>query len=393
MKAVILAAGKSTRTYPLTANKPKPLLPVVNKEILAHSLDQLDGLVKEVVVIVGYEKDQIINRFGYAYGNISIKYVEQKEQKGTGHAIKSAEEHLNGRFIVMNGDDIYSKKDIEKCLEHNYCVLGQKVDDPSRFGVFVVENGKVKSLVEKPKEFVSDLANTGLYVLDEFIFDIDIVKSARGEFEIVDYINGLIEKGEDVYCEAVEEYWIPIAYPWNLLEANVHFVRNVKKDIKGEIEEGAVVKGEIVLGKGSVIKSGSYVTGPCVIGENCEIGPMCHIRGDVVIGDNCRIGKTEVFDAVIMNHTTSKHFGYIGHSVIGERVNAGAGLVTTDYRHDSAKHITLVNGNKVETGRTKLGAFIGDDVKTGVGTLIYPGRKIWPGKTTLPGEIVKEDIK
>jgi bifunctional UDP-N-acetylglucosamine pyrophosphorylase/glucosamine-1-phosphate N-acetyltransferase len=92
-----------------------------------------------------------------------------------------------------------------------------------------------------------------------------------------------------------------------------------------------------------------------------------------------------------MKNSTAKHFSYIGHSVIGEDVNIAAGTVTSDYRHDGKEHTTMINGRKIGTNRRKLGAFIGDNVRTGINTSIYPGRKIWPGMFTLPGEIVKED--
>jgi bifunctional UDP-N-acetylglucosamine pyrophosphorylase/glucosamine-1-phosphate N-acetyltransferase len=93
-----------------------------------------------------------------------------------------------------------------------------------------------------------------------------------------------------------------------------------------------------------------------------------------------------------MDKATAKHNSYIGHSVIGENCNIACGTVTADYRHDSKSNTTLVQGKKIDTGRRKLGAFIGDNVRTGIGTLIYPGRKIWPNKSTLPGQVVKEDI-
>ena len=93
----------------------------------------------------------------------------------------------------------------------------------------------------------------------------------------------------------------------------------------------------------------------------------------------------------IMANSTSKHVAYLGHSVLGEDVNIGAGTITADYRHDGRNHMTLVNGNKVDSGRRKLGAFLGDDVKTAINTTIYPGRKIWPNLGTLPGEIVTKD--
>jgi len=164
-----------------------------------------------------------------------------------------------------------------------------------------------------------------------------------------------------------------------------------KYEQKGTIEKNVTIKGEVFIGEGSVIKSGTYIEGPVYIGNDCEIGPLAHIRKDTVILDKCRIGKMELFDILIMENTTGKHTGYAAHSVIGSNVNIGAGTITADYRHDGKNNMTIIKGKKVDSKRRKLGAMIGDDVCTGIGTLIYPGRKLWPNTSTLPGEIVTKD--
>ncbi len=219
IQAVIMAAGKSTRTWPLTLTKPKPLLKVMNKEIIKRNLDALQGLVGEVIIIVGFKKEMIIEEIGHKYGRLKIRYAEQKTQLGTGHALKCVERLIKGKFIVIGGDDIFSRKDIKACLSHKIAVLGCKVEDPGRFGVFVVKGKEVKKVVEKPRKFVSDIANAGLYVFDKSVFKFKLRKSQRGEYEIVDYINALIKK-ERVVCENVKGHWLSVGYPWDLIEAN-----------------------------------------------------------------------------------------------------------------------------------------------------------------------------
>ena len=152
-----------------------------------------------------------------------------------------------------------------------------------------------------------------------------------------------------------------------------------------------MIKGNVVVGAGTIVNSFVTIEGPVVIGENCIIGPGTHIRSHTSIGNNCNMGKIELYDAIIMDGTVSKHTSYVGHSVVGCNVNIGAGTITADYRNDGQNNVTLVKGQKVDSGRRKLGAFIGDNVNTGIGTLIYPGRKIWPGLGTLPGEIIQKD--
>ena len=393
IQAVIMAAGKSTRTWPLTLTKPKPLLKVMNKEIIKHNLDALQGLVSEVIIIVGFKKEMIIEEIGHKYGKLKIRYAEQKRQLGTGHALKYVEKLIKGKFIVMGGDDIFSKKDIKACLRHKYAVLGCKVEDPGRFGVFVVKGKEVKKVVEKPKKFVSDIANAGLYVFDKSVFKFKLRKSQRGEYEIVDYINALIKK-ERVVCEKVKGRWLSVGNPWDLIEANSVLVSEIKNDIKGKVEKNVIVKGKLKAGKGTEILSGTYIKGNVIIGENCLIGPNCYLRGNTSIGNGCHIGQAvEIKNSVIMDNAKVPHLSYIGDSVIGENSNLGAGTITANLKHDNKNVRSVVKGKIVDTGRRKFGTIIADDVHTGINTTIYPGRKIWPGVSTLPGEIIDKDKK
>lgn len=393
--AVILAAGGSTRTHPLTVAFPKPLLKVLSTSIIGHNLGQLEasGCISRAIVVVGFMKDMLIEKLGKRFGSIDIEYAEQKERNGTGGALLCCRKMLKGRFIVINGDDIYSADDIRRAAGHEYCIVGKEVEDASKWGVISLKGGFVESISEKPDNPESKLANIGVYALSERIFDFQIEKSARGELEITEYVNRLVKAGERVRCEKVKGYWLPVGYPWGYLEANIFFLRKMKKSrIMGKVEKGAYIRGTTHIGEGTIIKSGAYIEGPVYIGRNCEIGPGAFLRKDTIIFDNVRT-RAEIVDSVLMEGATAKHACYIGHSVIGRNANIGAGTITSDYRHDGKEHVTIVNGKKVRTGRRKLGAFIGDGAKTGIGTLIYPGRKIWPGMTTLPGEIVTKDKK
>ena len=225
MKAVILAAGKGTRMQPLTFEKPKPLLTVADKTLIEHNLEQLNGLVDEVIIVIGYKGEMIRKHLGDKFKDIKISHVEQKEQLGTGHAIMQAKDFVKGRFIVMMGDDLYFRKDIENCIKYDLSILVKKVKDPSSFGVIVKEGDKVKEIVEKPKEFVSDLANTALYVFDERLFSAleNSKKSSRGEYELIDAVNVL---ASDITV-VIANNWIPICYPEDLEKAD-KIMREVK---------------------------------------------------------------------------------------------------------------------------------------------------------------------
>jgi bifunctional UDP-N-acetylglucosamine pyrophosphorylase/glucosamine-1-phosphate N-acetyltransferase len=186
-----------------------------------------------------------------------------------------------------------------------------------------------------------------------------------------------------------------IRYPWDLLRANELLVSSLTGNrIEGEIHPSAVIEGVIHLGAGTRILPGVFIEGNVVIGANCKIGPNCYIRGNTSIGDGCHIGQSvEIKNCLILSQTNVGHLSYVGDSVLGEKVNFGAGTTVSNLRHDGKNHRSEVGGVLIDTGRRKFGAIIGDGVHTGINTSIYPGRKLWPGVTTLPGEIVKHDLK
>lgn len=394
MKAVILAAGRGTRMEPLSCVKDKPLLTIMGKTILERNLDQLNGLVKEVILIIrpDHRGRAVISIFGKRYKKLKIKYVVQKEPLGTGDAAKLALKYLNDKFLLLNGDDLYSRKDIKKVLACFPCILVKEVSNPSAFGVIETKNGLVAGFVEKPKKPKSNLANIGLYFLPKKIFDYKIQRSSRGEYEVVDYIKHFI-KENDLHYEKAED-WLPLGYCWQLLDANKIFLSELKSARKGKIEKGCMLKGSVSIGTGTVVKSGSYIEGPVSIGKNCVIGPNCFIRPHTTIDEGCYIGQAvEIKNSMIGKNVNVAHLSYVGDSIISAQCNLGVGTVTANLRHDDKNIKTMIKGALVDTGRRKLGAILGENVKTGIGTLIYPGRKIWPDKSTLPGEVVKKDVK
>ncbi len=400
MKAVILCAGKATRCYPLTLTRPKPLLTVANKPLLQHALEQLAQLkeIDEVILVVGYKKEMIgdwVEKNKHLF-HFAISFVEQKEQKGTGHALAQAKSKIHEPFLLLHGDDLYFADDMKKLLKHDYAFLVKKVAQPDQFGIVIAEDKKnkhvLKKIIEKPKEFVGDLANIGCYKLNPQIFSLDIKPSHRGEVEIVDYLTAWAQEHDVVCVEAVQ--WVPIPFAWSVLDANKYLLENLKQKNEGTIESNVTVKGIVSLGKGTVIKSNSYIEGPVVIGENCTIGPNCYLRSNTSIGDNCKIGfEVEIKNSIVMNNTHVPHLAYIGDSILGENINVGAGTITANLRHDKGLIRTSLKGELVDTGKEKLGTIIGDNVKLGIRTLIYPGRKICPHQSTMPGQEVTKDIE
>src|SRR4030042_1247894 len=154
MQAVFLAAGRSPRTYPLTVRTPKALYEVAGHSIIELNLRAVEGLVVEAVIVVGFMGEKIIRRLGSSYRGIRLRYVEQKEQKGTAHALLCAADKMAGEALVLMGDDLYRDENFEELFEHPNAVLAQRVTDPGRFGVFTVEGDRVTGVHEKPANVV-----------------------------------------------------------------------------------------------------------------------------------------------------------------------------------------------------------------------------------------------
>jgi len=391
MQAIILAAGKGTRFLPFSETKPKPLFSIFGKSILEHNLDELNGLVSEVIIIVGYKKEMIMEKIGKKYGKMKISYIEDDKIEGTGSSAKLALSHLKDKFLLLNGDDFYAKEDIKKAIDKCPSILVKEHENPSCFGVIDEEEGYAKDIIEKPSQPISKLVNSALYCLPKTIFDYTIEKSARGEYEFTDYIRKFIHEKKLCVCQA--SFWAPASYPWDIFNAVPRLFKKQKKDKKIKIEKGAVLNGEVIVKEGTLIKSGAYIEGPVYIGKNCIIGPNCFIRAGSVIEDDCKIGQgVEVKNSLIGKGTRASHLTYIGDSIIGENCNLGAGTIIANLRHDHKNIKTIVKDELIDTKMKKFGAILGDNVKTGINTIIYPGRKIGANKSTLPGEKVEKDI-
>ncbi|NOZ80172.1 MAG: NTP transferase domain-containing protein [DPANN group archaeon] len=403
MKAFMLCAGKSTRTHPLTVDLPKPLLKVMNKTILERNLDALQDLVKEVVLVVGFRKE-LIRRAARDYRaknrGMRISTVEQKQAKGTGDAVAAFSRKAKAKegFLLLMGDNIYTRQDLSRLLKKKDAILSQKVEHPENFGVLLTRMTKGKRLLkgiqEKPKRPKGRLINAGAYVFQQGIFDHlkKVRRSPRGEYEFTDAITAYAKETPVEVVEAKEVQHI--SHPWDLLTINELLIRRMKQsEIRGKVEKHAVIKGPVHIGKGSIIRGGVHIEGPVVIGEHCSIGPNCYLRAGTTIGDHCKVGNaTEIKNSIFFDHVSAGHLSYVGDSVIGAHTNLGAGTITANLRHDDQGIRSMVRGKLADTHRRKLGAIIGDHVHTGIHTSILPGRKIWPGKGTRPGEVVDKDV-
>lgn len=405
LKAIILSAGEGSRMRPLTLTKPKTMLPVAGKPIIQYNIESLrDNGITDILLIVRYKEEIVRNYFGDGSDfGVNISYKIQKDFLGTANAISYGEDFIDDSIIVLNGDIILDDEIIHEIIKkYNYLspdtlMLLTEVEDPSAFGVVEIENGNIKNIVEKPKreEAPSNLVNAGIYIFNKDIFDKirETEISERGEYEITDSVSLQIEDNKTVIGHKTSKDWIDVGRPWELIEVNEELIGKLKTEIKGTVEAGAVIHGEVFLDEGSVIKAGVYIEGNVYIGKNCDIGPNSYIRGNTYFGDNVHVGNAvEIKNSIIMENTNVSHLSYVGDSVIGSNCNIAAGTNIANLRFDNATIKTKIKNQKIDSGRRKLGAIIGDSVKTGINSSFSPGVKVGHNSTIGSGVLLYEDL-
>lgn len=391
MLAVILGAGEGTRMRPLTYTRPKVMLPVLGIPIIEHIVNScVEARLKRVIIVTGYNEDVIRSHFDEVQHGAQIEYVTQDKQCGTADAINQVKDLVDERFLALNGDSLISPLTLKSLAETRQdlavVIAAKSVKEPTNYGIIDVAGDAVLKIAEKPDRPVSDLANLGMYVFTPMIFDAiaRIPKSVRGEYEITDAIQLLIDQGDKVGYLNVKEEWIDVGRPWDLLFANKLLFQNLKCENEGIVEPFATIEGNVKIGRGSIVRNGAYIMGPAIIGERCEIGPNCCIRPNTCIGNGVKIGNAvEVKNCIIMDDSRIGHLSYVGDSIIGQRCNFGAGTLVANLRFDE-KPIKVAG---VHTGRRKLGVIMGDDVHTGINSMLNVGTSIGPGSIVGVGAL------
>ncbi|WP_254535060.1 bifunctional sugar-1-phosphate nucleotidylyltransferase/acetyltransferase [Halomarina litorea] len=392
MQAVILAAGEGTRMRPLTHSTPKPMLPVADRPLVAHTADAaVEAGADELVLVVGYEADDVREYFGEEYAGVPVRFAVQEEQLGTGHAVGCAREYIDGDFAVLYGDNLYDAPSIADLFESGPSVAAFRVENPTNYGVLTLDGERVVDIVEKPDDPPTELANAGAYVFPEEARDwLDVPKSERGEHEFTDVLARVIDEYE---VQAVEvDRWMDVGRPWELLEANEWKLGEMERRIDGEVRGDADLRGTVVVEEGAVVEAGVTVEGPALIRSGADVGPNAYVRGATLVGEDCHVGHgVELKNSVLMAGANTPHLSYVGDSLLGPRVNLGAGTQVANLRHDDEDVRQTVKGERVSTGRRKYGVVAGDDAKTGINTSLAPGVVLSAGAMTTPGESVTRD--
>ncbi len=329
MKGLILSGGKGTRLRPLTFTQAKQLVPVANKPVLFYGIEALrDAGIADIGIVVGDTKEEIReacgdgSRFG-----VRLTYIEQEAPLGLAHAVLTSEFFI-GRdaFVMYLGDNILKSGITSLVAEFrarrpNSLILLTPVPHPEMFGVAELADGKIVRLVEKPKEPKSNLALVGVYMFDEHIFEAAraIRPSGRGELEITDAIQYLVEHGYGVIPHLVSGWWKDTGKIDDILEANRLILEGIEGKIDGAVDEASKINGQVVLEAGTLVKN-STIRGPAIIGAETEIvdsyiGPFTSIQR------RCRIVQTEIEHSIVLEGSEIHDVGSrIDESLIGRDV-------------------------------------------------------------------------
>ena len=393
MQTVVLAAGEGTRMRPLTAHTPKPMLPVAGSPLVVHCLeDAIAAGASRVTVVVGYEADAVRTALADREWPVPVETVTQPTQRGTADAVRAARDALRDEpFAVLNGDVLYDRASLASLYDAGPAVGSFRVENPSAYGVLRVDDDQVHGVVEKPADPPSDLVNAGAYVFPAEARDwLNVDESTRGEAELTDVLQRTCET---TAVSAVPfERWLDVGRPWELLAATEWKLDSLDREVAGDVDADATLRGDVRVEAGAVVEPGVVVEGPAHIGADCHIGPNAYIRGATSLGPGVRVGHgVEVKNSVVMAGSAIPHLTYLGDSVLGRNVNLGAGTTVANLRHDGESVQLTIKGERVDTGRRKFGVVCGDDVKTGVNCSLNPGVTLGTGVTVEPGETVRRD--
>jgi glucose-1-phosphate thymidylyltransferase len=356
MKAIILAAGQGTRLRPVTLTMPKPLVPVANKRLIEYAIDTIRGAgINEIGIVVNNLESPIVQAFGNGKSlGVHLEYITQEEQLGLAHAASLCRPFVGDEpFAMFLGDNIFQDKMADFIsgfpdTDADASIVLTEVADPSRFGIAVVEDGQILRVVEKPKDPPSNLAIVGVYMFRSSIFDAiaNIKPSARGEYEITDAIQELINQKKNISPYRIKGWYIDAGKPDPIILANQLVLEELpwspaptdSDKIKGNSE----VSHRVIIGEGSQIID-SVVRGPAIIGKNTLIRES-YVGPYTSIGDNCIIEGSEIEASIVMNNCHIRLIpGRIDRSLLADN----AQVVSTE-RMPTAYRFVLAENTIVE---------------------------------------------
>ncbi|MGB2960061.1 MAG: glucose-1-phosphate thymidylyltransferase [Bacteroidota bacterium] len=329
MKALIASGGRGTRLRPITHTRNKHLIPIANKPILYYAIEAaVEAGITEIVIVVNADNDEVPVAIGDgSRWGARVTYVPQRTPGGLAQVVALAEPAIGkDRFIFYLGDNMVVGgvgrfiREFEESGCNCYLTLA-KVQDPERFGVPEIRGGKIIRVEEKPEEPRSSYAVAGIYLYDHHIFEAvkAIRPSGRGELEISDAHQYLIDNGYSIGYAEITGWWKDTGKPTDLLEANRLVLESIQPEMEGDVDRQSVLAGRLVIGKGSRIIN-SVIRGPAIVGEGCTIEDS-YIGPFSSIGDNTVVQKSEVEYSIIQRNCRILNVGIrIEGSILGNDV-------------------------------------------------------------------------
>lgn len=334
MKALILAGGKGTRLRPITFSMAKQLVPVANKPVIEYGIEAIaQAGIREFGIIIGDTGEEVKAAVGDgSRWGISITYIPQDAPLGLAHAVKTALPFLGADDFIMYLGDNLIKSSITGLVDEFMTrrpaatILLTQVPNPSDFGVATLKDGVVATLEEKPKHPKSDLALVGVYLFDKRIHDsiARLKPSGRGEYEITDAIQGLVDEGLTVRSHIVEGWWKDTGTVEAMLDANRLILEDTHRSIEGSVCEGSTVEGRVHIGTGAVVKN-SVLRGPIAIGEGCLI-ENSYVGPFTAIDSGARLLSSEIQYSIVMKDAVISD---IPHRLEGCLIGRGARVERT----------------------------------------------------------------
>ncbi|MFB6299922.1 MAG: bifunctional sugar-1-phosphate nucleotidylyltransferase/acetyltransferase [Halobacteriales archaeon] len=374
MKAVILAAGEGRRLRPLTAVRPKPMVPIANRPLLERVVTAVaDAGIDEIVLVVGYKRERIQNYFGDGDDwDVDIEYAIQDKQLGTGHAVLQAAAHIEDDFLVLNGDRIIEPTAIRDVREHDdedtVVMSVTRSQEPSRYGVVELDGNRVTRITEKPPEHTttSDLINAGVYRFDTDIFAAiqETTTGDDGELAITATLNDLAD-AELVCAQRYQGLWQDVTHLWDVISVNASVLDRADRDTRVEttarIDPTATVTDAVAMDRDAAVQPNATVLRGTAIGENVRIGPNSVVANSLVLADATIEAGAVVRDAIV-----------------GENVRIGANTTIAGGVGD-----VVVDGELYP--EVRLGGVVGDNTDLGGAVTVVAGTVIGTGVTVEAG--------
>lgn len=397
MKAVILAAGSSSRFRPLSDRHHKGLTEVLGKPIIQHTVEALENIgIDEVIIVQGPGRE-------FEDAGIDAEFVVQEEPNGMGDALDQARGLLDGKFLVLNPYHAPSSHIIERLVSESEngdtVFVCRETDTPEDYGILEFDTeGHVIGVEEKPENPKSSKRIVGMYLLNEDFFQyLDEAEDWEYGFE-----DALAKQVSDSPGRAIEidEKTASIKYPWDLLGFVETMIELRGRDVSddAEIADSAELTGDVIVEPGAKIYENAVIKGPAYVGRNAVIGNNAVLRDSVAVEENAVVGANSEVKNSVFQPESSIHSGFVGDSVIGRNTRIGAGTIIANRNFRKEGERPKIESDMIgkeyskQSGRTYLGAFIGEDVDIGVNVSIMPGVQIGSNARIGPGTILHENV-